>query len=147
MKTILLPVDFSDATEAVAETALSLAEGFNARLVVLHVVYPSVIEKAYRLPPEKIDSQVAEEMEKARKRLEQWKQRLKERHPEVEIACREGNTADIIIKHARDIDASLIVVGSHGHGALYEFLVGTTTSEVIQNSFCPVVVVPVRPEG
>lgn len=145
MKTILAPIDFSDAKKAVVDSALSFATAFEARLVLLHVVFPSVIEKAYRVPPEKIDAQVVEEMQKAEKRLEELKEELAGRAPLIEISCREGATADVITQCAREMEAHLIVIGSHGHGALYQFLVGTTTSEVIQNATCPVVVIPIRP--
>ena len=43
---------------------------------------------------------------------------------------------------AEAVGADLIVMGSHGHGALFEFLVGSATSGVLRAARVPVVVVP-----
>jgi nucleotide-binding universal stress UspA family protein len=45
---------------------------------------------------------------------------------------------DKVAKH----EAGLVVVGSHGHGALYNLLVGSVAEGVIRHSTVPVVVVP-----
>ena len=54
----------------------------------------------------------------------------------------EGAIPDEILSLAREHEASLIVMGSHGHGALYRLLVGSVTNAVLKAGVCPVVVVP-----
>ena len=53
---------------------------------------------------------------------------------------------DKILQEAKKLDASLIVMGSHGHGALYHLLVGSVTEGVLKGTACPVLVVPARQE-
>jgi nucleotide-binding universal stress UspA family protein len=55
-----------------------------------------------------------------------------------------GHTADELVRIAGELDAGLIVVGSHGHGGLHHLLVGSVTEAVLRRSTIPVVVVPAR---
>jgi nucleotide-binding universal stress UspA family protein len=47
-----------------------------------------------------------------------------------------------IVEKAEEFKADYIVMGSHGHTALYDLLVGSTTHGVLQRARCPVVIVP-----
>jgi nucleotide-binding universal stress UspA family protein len=47
-----------------------------------------------------------------------------------------------ILKQAEKLDADYIVMGSHGHTAFYDLLVGSTTHGVLLRATCPVVIVP-----
>ena len=49
---------------------------------------------------------------------------------------------EAILAKARSARAAYIVMGSHGHGAIYDLLVGSTTHGVLMNAPCPVLVVP-----
>ncbi|MFI7067341.1 universal stress protein [Kribbella sp. NPDC050124] len=62
------------------------------------------------------------------------------RELEVERLILEGRPSDQICWAA--LDAELIVLGSHGHGAFHDALVGSTSQHVIRHTSCPVVVVP-----
>ena len=48
--------------------------------------------------------------------------------------------AEAILEEARNLSAAFIVIGSHGHGAVYELLAGSTTHGVLHRAPCPVVV-------
>ncbi len=54
-----------------------------------------------------------------------------------------GHTADELLRMASELDAGLIVVGSHGHGGLHHLLVGSVTETLLRQSTIPVLVVPV----
>src|SRR4029078_12618833 len=53
-----------------------------------------------------------------------------------------GLVSDAIHREARGENASLVVMGSHNHGALATWLLGTTTTLVLQNAASPVLLVP-----
>jgi nucleotide-binding universal stress UspA family protein len=55
-----------------------------------------------------------------------------------------GLPARKILGEADRLEATLIVMGSHGHGALFNLLMGTVCNGVLRKSRCPVVVVPAR---
>jgi nucleotide-binding universal stress UspA family protein len=50
-----------------------------------------------------------------------------------------------ILERTQKHGAGLIVLGSHGHGAFYNLLVGSVAEGVLRESIVPVVVVPAKP--
>jgi nucleotide-binding universal stress UspA family protein len=54
----------------------------------------------------------------------------------------QGPVVEIICETAQAIGADMIVLGSHGHTALYELLVGSVSEGVIRHARLPVTVVP-----
>jgi len=55
-----------------------------------------------------------------------------------------GPTVDTTLKEAKNLKAELIVVGAHGHGAVYDVLIGSYSAGIIRKSTLPVLVVPIR---
>lgn len=62
----------------------------------------------------------------------------------VEVAVRAGDPAAEIVRYAREHDAGLIVVGSHGRTGPSRALLGSVAERVARTAPCPVVVVPAR---
>jgi len=64
----------------------------------------------------------------------------------LEVCCEAvlGAPVDEIIDQAKLQGADYIVLGSHGHGALFHLFSGSVVTGVLKHSPCPVVVVPVR---
>lgn len=60
--------------------------------------------------------------------------------PVVERVCQRGVPSEALCAAAAD--AVLLVLGSHGHGAVHDKLVGSTSERAIHNAPCPVVIVP-----
>jgi nucleotide-binding universal stress UspA family protein len=151
-RNILVPTDFSETASAALAYAKMFAGSFGADLHVLHVLH--VLHDPLRYPPTmelgmgsadmlarlrqdlKADAQrrldevlTAGERQKYRAKLE-----LKWGSPHVEID-------DYAAKQGID----LIVMGTHGHGAITGLLLGSTANKVIHKAPCPVLVV--RPPG
>jgi nucleotide-binding universal stress UspA family protein len=61
----------------------------------------------------------------------------------VPIAFLEGRPATAILEYAAEQQASLVVLGSHGHSAIGELLIGSTAREVTQRATVPVLLVPI----
>jgi nucleotide-binding universal stress UspA family protein len=53
-----------------------------------------------------------------------------------------GAPIGLIVEQAKKLEADYIVMGSHGHSAFYDLLVGSTTHGVLKRAKCPVVIVP-----
>lgn len=146
MKSILVPVDFSDATPQVIETATQMARAFGGRLVLLHVVEPEPDFVGFEPGPVPMRMSVARDFKEEHLKLEELKKSVATSGLEVMALQIRGSTADKILHEATTQEAGLIIMGSHGHGALYEILVGSVTTGVLKSAQCPVVVVPVRRE-
>jgi nucleotide-binding universal stress UspA family protein len=78
----------------------------------------------------------------AAKHLEKVKAALSAQAIPVEIAQFSGAPVVHIIEQAEKYDADYIVMGSHGHTAFYDLLVGSTTHGVLKRAKCPVLIVP-----
>ena len=141
MKTILAPIDLSDAAAGVTTEARALAGILGGKVLLLHVVPPPVVINEYSPEAERIAD---EEQQSAEQSLGFWQQSLKIEGVEAEVALRHGPPVATILDEAIRTNADYIVMGSHGHGALYNLLVGGTASGVIQKSPCPVVIVPTQ---
>ena len=144
MKTILAPIDFSTATEGVIAAASTLARATQSRIVLLHVVQPPVLTSDYGLALENFQEIIAISEKHSAKRLEEITANLHRLHPElaVETAQIDGPPVAGILDAANRLDATYLVMGSHGHNAFYDLLVGTTTHGILRKATCPVVIVP-----
>jgi nucleotide-binding universal stress UspA family protein len=143
MKTLLVPIDFSDVSTRVIDTAASLAQALAARIILIHVAEPEPQFVGYDPGPLSVRVAVAGDIHADQHRLESFKQKLA---PLDVLALHvQGAIPDEILKIAREHTVDFIVMGSHGHGALYHLLVGSVTSAVLKQSPCPLLIVPSAP--
>lgn len=142
MKTILAPVDFSGATEAVVAEAKALARALDGRIVLLTVIQPPAITNEYSALMDNLAEIVAAGEKNAAKHLAELESKLKAEQVPVETMQLNGPPIRLIVEQARKLDADYIVMGSHGHTALYDLLVGSTTHGVLMRATCPVVITP-----
>ena len=145
MKTILVPIDFSDISARVVETARAYAQTLGARLVLLHVSEPEPDFIGFEPGPLAVRTSVARDFKAEHRKLEDAKVAAVKDGLEVLALHIQGPLVMKILEEAETHGADLIVLGSHGHGALYELLVGSVTSGVLHGAKCPVLVVPARP--
>jgi nucleotide-binding universal stress UspA family protein len=140
IRTILVPIDFSDSARNIVEWAAHLANGSETKLVLFHAYHLPVefqqLEGAY-LPPDfwanvKSESQAS---------LARHETELRERGHSVESVVREGYAATAIVDEATEIDADLIVIGTHGLSGLKHMLLGSVAERVVQKAPCPVLTV------
>lgn len=146
MKTILTPVDFSAITDPVVAAAAALARAQNGRVVLLNVTEPPVITSEYAPYMTNIAEIMLVSEKAAAKHLARLAARLKEEGIESETRQCTGAPAAYILKQAEELGADFIVMGSHGHTAFYDLLVGSTTHGVLLKATCPVLVVPAPKE-
>lgn len=142
MKTILVPVDFSDVTTRVLDTARGMARAFGAKLVLLHVSEPEPDFIGFEPGPIAVRTAVARDFKKEHQKLEELSATVAVDGFQVLALHEQGPLVDKILDEVAKQQADAIVMGSHGHGALFEFLVGSVTSGVLRASKVPVIVVP-----
>jgi nucleotide-binding universal stress UspA family protein len=141
---ILVAVDLSPGSEKVVATAGKLAKLMEARVYVVHIAEPEPDCVGYDAGPEVVRTQVAEELHREHRDVQALAQRLREQDIDATALLIRGPTVDTALKEAASLEAGLIVVGSHGHGAVYDVLVGSYSAGIIRRSKLPVLVVPVR---
>jgi len=145
MAHILAAVDLSDVTTAVIAQAELIAQALGAKIALLYVADPNaedLIGFGTRTAARAISH-----LDEQRAHLEKLAAEIRYRGIHTDAVFIEGPTAKTILHEADARDASMIVLGSHGHGMLYHALVGGTSGAVIKASRRPVLVVPdPRPE-
>jgi nucleotide-binding universal stress UspA family protein len=140
MKTILVPVDFSDVSAKVVETAALLARAFASRVILVNVAEPEPEFVGYDPGPLTVRVAVTRDLHADQRRLEALKAGLG--GIDVLALHVQGSIPEEILDLAREHAVTLIVMGSHGHGALYHLFVGSVAAAVLKDAHCPVLVVP-----
>ncbi|HEU5077939.1 MAG TPA: universal stress protein [Opitutaceae bacterium] len=142
MKTILVPLDFSAISEEAVDTAISLAADIHAQVVLLHVIHEELVYNGLGVTLAQY-AEVSKTVEtKTDEALAPFLRRAAERGVHALPHRMQGMPVSRILDEARQLDASFIVMGSHGHGALYELFIGSTALGVLKNAPCPLILVP-----
>ena len=142
MKTILVPIDFSSITARVIAEAARFTRSLDGRIVLLHVNEPVAKVVDYAVIVVSIAQINEAAATEAAKRLAVFAEELKSGGLTADAMQVTGNPAPEIIEQAEKLRADYIIIGSHGHTAFYDLLVGGTASGVLKRSGCPVVIVP-----
>jgi nucleotide-binding universal stress UspA family protein len=142
MKTLLVSVDFSAATRAVVETAVDLAKASGAQVILHHSLMPPIVTTEFGIGAEMVQETIEIAEKGARHQLEHLEDELTARGLEVGVVLTNGPAASRILELAAKRKVDAIVLGSHGHTALYDLMVGGTTHAVLRKATCPVIIVP-----
>jgi nucleotide-binding universal stress UspA family protein len=142
MKMILTPVDFSAATPAVVAEAGRLAKATEGYVVLLHVARVPLPATGFPVENETLAAVTRAVERAADRRLDELKRVLREDGVPVQALRLTGDPATDIVEQARRLRADYIVIGTRGHSALYDLVVGSTVRAVLKRSNTVVVVVP-----
>ncbi len=146
MKTILTPVDFSPATAHVIDAAIDLASAVDGKVVLLHANQPPTVTADYGLAVENVQEIISVTEKASARQLEHLLRQLSDRGVDASSATASGPAVSSIVNKAKELEAAYIVMGSHGHTALYDLLVGSTTHGVLKKAPCPVLIIPPKAE-
>ena len=160
MKRILVPIDFSDATLRVIDLAQQLAKALDAEIHLVHVkeltaaAAPGALGYGLAGMPELAPMsgvpipvfdpmpQTVPVAEDEQSKLTHWQDKIAQSGVKVTLHEPTGAVVEEILNEADVVNADLIVVGTHGHGAMYNLLVGGVTKGVLKRSTRPVLLVP-----
>jgi nucleotide-binding universal stress UspA family protein len=159
MKRILVPIDFSDVTSPVIDLARQLARAFDADIHLVHVreltaaATPGTLGYGLAGMPELAPMagvpvtgfeamQPIPESEDEKSKLARWQKEIAQDGITITLHELNGAVAEEILNQADVINADLIVMGTHGHGAMYNLLVGSATKGVLKHAKCPVLLLP-----
>jgi len=141
IKTILFPTDFSHGARAAMDYALSLAQDYQAKLVLLYVIQDISIAEWY-IPSSISAADLVEDMQKSAEReMDKWGAEAEKKVSGVERMVRRGVPFVEIVGTAKERKADLIVIGTHGRTGIDHMLFGSTAEKVVRKSPCPVLTV------
>lgn len=134
-KRIVVPTDFSDTADSAIRVAGQLADWYAAGLDLVNVVDATVY--AYAGYP--FASLSRELMAGAEAALQKVK--VNAGKGTVNRYLLSGTPASEVVRHAKHHSADLIVIGTHGYGAVARFFLGSVADRVVHEAHCPVIVI------
>jgi nucleotide-binding universal stress UspA family protein/mono/diheme cytochrome c family protein len=140
IKRILVPLDFSTSSRRALDYAAGAARKFNASLHLVHVCeVPSMMTAsmdAYAIAYTDWNQRLGEEAERELAKIAASQQGLP-----VTTEVLFGSPAGAIVEAADTNNADLIVMGTHGHGAVMHLMMGNVAERVVRTAACPVLTV------
>jgi nucleotide-binding universal stress UspA family protein len=140
VKTILVPTDFSDCSDAAVKYGYALAEAFGATIHLLNVV-----QDPYTMPwsadafAAPIGDMITDWEAQARRRLVEIVPAASPAATVLKTLV--GSPYSAIVRYAEQHHVDLVVVGTHGRGPLGHMLLGSVAERVVRTAPCPVLTV------
>jgi nucleotide-binding universal stress UspA family protein len=139
---LLVAVDLSKSTKTIEEKVLAITKDHPVKIWVLHnaVPEPDIVE--FKVDPIAARKELAKKFHDEHRQIQEIAGRLREAGLDATALLVHGATVETILQEASDLDVDMIVVGSHGRGAMYELLVGSVSKGILHKSRIPVLVIP-----
>lgn len=141
---LLVATDFSPSTKKVLDVARRLALALDASLCVLHVATPEPQFKTYTAGERQDRDETAAEYREEHRLLQEAAGAMRDAGIDAKGLMLKGAPAKAILAEADKLDADLIIMGSHGLGAVFKMLLGSVSSAVLKKSGRPVLIVPAQ---
>lgn len=138
---ILVPTDFSPQSERAGAMARRLAAAVGAELVLVHVFVESPFFSEGPFTAERVQEVYASGRAWVKEQLEQQAVAARSAGLRAKAFMRTGVAHQEIVAAAREEQADLIVMGTHGRGAVGRLLLGSVADRVIRLAPCPVLAV------
>jgi len=150
---ILVALDLSSASQQILSVVKTLTSGSSAKVWLFHVTEPSSGMVEYkgslrndesddRLDTDYARDQIAKKFHDEHAALQKEAEKLKTSQVTVTARVVQGAATETLLHESEKLEIDMIVVGSHGHGALYSMLIGSVSEDILKQSTCPVLVVP-----
>lgn len=140
---VVTPVDFSDNSKLIAESAAYLAGKFGASMHLVFVVQNFEDYSGFFVPQMTLPSLEGELAESAETKMASFCDEMvglskKSGVKELKYKVLMGDVAEKIVEYADDIEADLIVMGTHGYKGLEKIMFGSVAAKVVRGAGCPV---------
>ena len=140
---ILVAVDWSDTMPAVVATADRLGILHDARVHLVHIIPVNTdLVVSDQNMPNLLEPFPYEDETEAEKALLKVKQDMHHNPDRIVLHLVQGSPAQEILHQQQALGSDVVVLGSHGHGAVYNLLVGSASEAVLHRCPVPVIVVP-----
>lgn len=151
-KKILLSHDGSELASEAIDHVITLANAYDAEVIVLHVVdsvvkiINSISSTNAAFGAQSVYKDVAKrEKEAARNSLKRVKQRILDGGvSSVHALIQEGDARDEIVAIAKEQQCDMIVMSTHGRSGIRRALLGSVAEDVVRHSPCPVLLIHVK---
>ena len=138
IKKVLVPIDFSDYSKSALKYAVNFAKSFNADIILVYVVEPIIYPPDFSMGQIAMPSINTEWDERAKDELSKLAKNEIAGANSVKTVIKTGKPFVEIIETAKEEDADLIIIATHGHSGVEHILFGSTAEKVVRKAPCPV---------
>ncbi len=144
---ILCPVDFSGHSRLALDYATALARWYEAEVIALHAYAVVMVPATIDAMPAMTSVGVPLTREESERDLERFLKPVQAAHIKTTATVITGSPARTILDAADRLNASIIVMGTHGSSGFERLVLGSVTEKVLRKAKCPVLVVPRHADG
>ena len=145
IKTILVPVDFSNCSREGLRYAIGFAHEFGAKLILLHTTYVGYVYSCEGTAIYDIPGLQKAARKAAERKMRELVRSLNFGAVKFEPAFTDGSPVIDICAFAKNYDVDLIITSTHGLTGFAHVLIGSIAEQVVRHAPCPVLVVPSHP--
>ena len=137
IKSIIVPIDFSEYSKSALKYAIDFAKQFNAKMYLIYVVEPIIYPADFSMGQVAIPSADLDIQSRASEELMSLAKTIGS-GIYTETIIRTGKPFVEIIDTAKEMDIDLIIMATHGHTGVEHLLFGSTAEKVVRKAPCPV---------
>ncbi len=135
-KVILVGIDFSDCSINALEHAISIARKAKAGVAMVWINHLDYSKEIFSVEPQNIEKEVITRFEDLVKKYQYHLHGEK-----IEYFIRKGKVYKEICNVANEIDAFLVVIGTHGSSGFEEFWIGSNANRMVASSKKPIITI------
>ena len=139
---LLVCVDLSESTEIIVKKIEEIAIALSAKVWLLHNAVPEPDFVEFKVDPQAARESLAKKFHGEHRQIQELANRMRKAGLDTTALLVHGATVETILNEASELKVDMIVVGSHGRGAMHQLLVGSVSEGVLRKSRCPILVVP-----
>ena len=146
IENVVTPVDFSDNSKLIAESAVFMAASFKANLVLLFVVQKFEDYSGFFVPQMSIPDFEEDLFAQAEEKMSSFAKEIEEFSKETDVKgivskVLVGDVAEQIVTFAGEQKGGLIAMGTHGYKGLEKIMFGSVADKVVKSAMCPVLTI------
>ena len=139
---LLVAVDLSESTQIFVKKTEAIAKALSAKVWILHNAEPEPDVIEFKADPQAARESLSKKFHGEHRQIQKIAKQLRKAGLDTTALLVHGAAVEMILKEASELDVDMIVVGSHGRGAMYQLLLDSVSEGVIHKSRWPVIVVP-----
>jgi len=143
VKRVLIALDYDETAEKVALQGFAMAKAMNAEVILLHVISEQpAYYSSYTYTREWQVDIISDLRVAIQKFLDKAKKQLGDESIRTEIEF--GDIAYVILGTAKDLNADIIVMGSHSRKWLENIILGSQAADVLKKTAIPLYIIPTK---
>ena len=146
IKKVLIAMDYDETSQKVAEQGFAMAKAINAEIILLHVISEQLVYYSSYTYMREWRVDIMGDLEKSvREFLEKAKKSLGD--DSIQTVVEFGEIAAIILGTAKDLNADIIVIGSHSRNWLENIILGSQAADVLKKTTIPLYIIPTKKQN